>query len=324
MAVARTYGVREPLHPEIRALFDQTLAAREANPRVLDVKAMRATENLTAAFFNVGAPSVAVEREITLPGAAGDMRALVHAAAGEQLPVILYAHGGGYCVMSPDTHAKVTKDLAIGVGAVVVSIEYRLAPEYPHPAGIDDCVAAYRWLSAHAAELGGDPGRIALAGDSAGGGIVAAAAQRLAAQGETAAAVLINCGWLDITMQSPSFRTLGPDDPLIDDEVMTYWADCYMPDKSRRNDGDVSPLFEDVSNFPPACVVAASLDPLFDDNVSFAEKLKSAGRDVELLRYEGMPHVFTLFPMLSTAKPAVDAMCAFLRDRLAAPSPRSS
>jgi acetyl esterase len=316
MVTTRNYGVREPLHPEIRALFDATVAQREAQPRVLDAIVQRSTEDAMAAFFGVGAPAVAVEREVTLPGAAGDMKALVHAPAGSGLPIILYAHGGGYCVMSPQTHAKVTKDLAVGANAAVVSIDYRLAPEHPHPAGIDDCVAAYRWLRAHAADLGGDPSRIALAGDSAGGGIVAAAAQRLVAAGETPTAVLINCGWLDLNDDSPSFRAYGPDDPLIDDDVMNYWRACYQPDSKRWSDPDVSPLFGDVANFPPACVVAAGIDPLCDDGVRFAAKLRAAGRDVELLHYDGMPHVFWLFPGLSVGPPAVEAMCAWLTSKL--------
>jgi acetyl esterase len=316
MVTTRDYGVREPLHPEIRVLFDQTLAAREAQPRVLDAAVQRSQEPLLAAMFNFGAPDVAVEREIALPGAGGEMRALLHAAQGTGLPVILYAHGGGYCVMSPQTHAKITKQLANGAGAAVVSIDYRLAPEHPHPAGIDDCVAAYRWLREHAADLGGDSSRIALAGDSAGGGVVAAAAQRLVAAGETPAAVLINCGWLDLNDDSPSFRAYGPDDPLIDDDVMSYWRSSYQPDSVRWGDPDVSPLFGDVSGFPPACVVAAGIDPLCDDGLRFAAKLRDAGRDVELLHYEGMPHVFSWFPGLSTGPPAVDAMCDFLRKRL--------
>jgi acetyl esterase len=244
------------------------------------------------------------------------MKALLHAPAGTGLPIILYAHGGGYCVMSPQTHAKITKQFANGANAAVVSIDYRLAPEHPHPAGIDDCVAAYRWLRAHAADVGGDGARIALAGDSAGGGIVAAAAQRLVAEGESPAGVLINCGWLDLNDDSPSFRAYGPDDPLIDTAVMDYWRACYQPDKARWSDPDVSPLFGDVSAFPPACVVAGGIDPLCDDGLRFAAKLKDSGRDDELLHYEGMPHVFSWFPGVSAGPPAVDAMCAWMKSRL--------
>jgi acetyl esterase/lipase len=316
MVTTRDYGVREPLHPEIRALFDATLAAREAQPRVLDAVVQRSTEPILAAMFNAGAPEVAVEREITLPGADGEMKALVHAAAGEGLPVILYAHGGGYCVMSPQTHAKITKQLANRANAAVLSIDYRLAPEHPHPAGIEDCMAAYVWLRHHAGEIGGDPSRIALAGDSAGGGIVVAAAQRLVALSEKPAAVLVNCGWLDLNDDSPSFQAYGPGDPLIDTAVMDYWRACYEPDPARWRDADVSPLFGDVAGFPPACVVAAGIDPLCDDGLRFAAKLRDAGRDVELLHYEGMPHVFSWFPGVSTGPPAVDAMCAFLRSKL--------
>ena len=312
----RTYRNREPLDPEIRALFDQTLAAREANPRVLDAAVMRAGEPLIEAFFNIGAPAVAIERQIAIPGPAGEIPAAVHAPAGEGLPVILYAHGGGYCVMSTRTHAKVTKELANGVGAVVVSIDYLLAPEHPHPAGIDDCVAAYCWLRANAGELGGDPSRIAMGGDSAGGGIVAAAAQRLVAAGETPDAVLINCGWLDLRMDSTSCELYLDDDPLIDREVMEYWRACYASEPAQWSDPAVSPGLGDVAAYPPAYIVAAGIDPLCAENEAFAARLRDAGRDVTLARYAGMPHVFTYLPMISAAPPAVQAMCAWLRGRL--------
>lgn len=318
MVTTREYGVREPLHPEIRALFDATLAAREANPRVLEAAVMRTQEPLLAAMFNAGAPEVAVEREIVVAGADGEMKALVHAAEGSGLPVVLYAHGGGYCVMSPQTHAKITKQLAVGVNAVVVSIDYRLAPEHPHPAGIEDCIAAFVWLRDHASGLGGDGSRIAMAGDSAGGGIVAAAAQRLVPMGFAPAAVLINCGWLDLNDDSPSFQAYGLDDPLIDEEVMSYWRQCYQPDRERWPDPDVSPLFGEIEGFPPACIVAAGIDPLCDDGLNFAARLREAGREVELLHYEGMPHVFSWFPGVSAGPGAVDAMCTFLRERLRA------
>ena len=312
----RTYKNREPLDPQVRAFFDATLAAREANPRVLDAAVMRSQEPLLEQMFNIGAPEVAVEKQITIPGPAGGIPATVHAVAGTGLPVILYAHGGGYCVMSPRTHAKVTKELANGVGAVVVSIDYRLAPEHPHPAGIDDCVAAYRWLRDHAGDLGSDASRIALGGDSAGGGIVAAAAQRLVADGESPRAVLINCGWLDLRLNSKSCELFLDDDPLIDRAVMEYWQASYAPDASKRSDPAVSPGLGNVSSFPPAYVVAAGIDPLCSENEAFAEKLRAAGRDVTLAKYAGMPHVFTYLPGLSAGPPAVEAMCKWLRARV--------
>jgi acetyl esterase len=312
----RTYKNREPLDPQIRAFFDATLAAREANPRVLDAKVMRSQEPLLEAMFNIGAPEVAMEKEIAIPGPAGNIPATVHGVAGSGLPVILYAHGGGYCVMSPRTHAKVTKELANGVGAVVVSIDYRLAPEHPHPAGIEDCVAAYRWLGAHAGEIGGDPARIALGGDSAGGGIVAAAAQRLVAAGETPRAALINCGWLDLRMDSQSCELYLDDDPLIDREVMEYWRSCYAPKPEQWTDPAVSPGLGETADFPPAYIVAAGIDPLCSENEAFAERLQASGRDVTLAKYEGMPHVFTYLPGLSAAGPAVEATCAWLRARV--------
>ena len=127
--------------------------------------------------------------------------------------------------------------------------------------------------------------------------------------------MLINCGWLDLTMDSKSCALYLDDDPLIDREVMEYWRGSYAPDAKQWSDPAVSPGRGDVAEFPPAYVVAAGIDPLCAENEAFADRLRAAGRDVTLAKYEGMPHVFTYLPGIAAGAPAVEAMCAWLREK---------
>jgi acetyl esterase len=310
---------REPMHPGVRALFEAAYARREE--RVIDVQAQRGFDAASAVYFSMNAPQMAVDREIRIPGPRGDLRALVHAArepSGEPMRGVLYLHGGGYCIMTPETHARITKTLARDADAVVVSVEYGLAPEHPLPEGLDDCVAAFRWLRAHGSELGIDPARIAVAGDSAGGGLSAATTLRLLADGDAPPeAVLLNCAWLDLMMDSPSWEQWGDDDAFIDSAVMSHWRECYAPKPAQWRDPFASPLHGDVSSVPATCVVVGALDPLRDDGVRFAEKLRAAGRTVELVEYADMPHAWTLFPTLDTTDPALARMGEWLRKTLA-------
>ena len=312
---------RGELHPQVKTLYDGLTAARSAE-RVFEAEAMRTLDAVTAQVFSIGAPATPEPIEIQIPGPGGDIRALVFTPehiAGDLLPVLLYMHGGGFVVWSPETHAKLSKLLAIGAGAIVVSIDYRRSPEHPYPAPLDDCVEAFRWLRAHAASLGGDAGRIAVGGDSAGGNLAAATALRVIAAGEAAPeASLLICAWTDLGNATPSFTLFAPDDPILDTLVMSYFRECYAPDPSQWDDPFVSPLRGDLRAFPPTCIVIGGIDPLRDDGLLFAEKLRAAGRVVDEQFYAGMPHEFMLWvPALESGRPAIDAMCAFLRRTLA-------
>lgn len=312
---------REHARPEVKALLEMMAAARAATPRVFTPEAMREFDMAMAGAFGIGAPAVAVEKEIRIPGPAGDLRALVFAPTVSQeraLPVVLHFHGGGYVIMLPESCAKFSKQIAAGAGAVVVSLDYRRAPEHPFPAAVDDAVAAFRWLRDNAADLGGNPARIGLFGDSAGGGLAAAATLRLLADGDPPAAVGLYCPWLDLANATPSFRALGPDDPVIDDATMDYWRRSYAPDERQWDNPLASPLRGDLAGFPPACIVVAGLDPLYDDGVQFAAKLRAAGRDTELHEYADMPHEFGLYPQLTPLTDAMDRVNAFFARTLGA------
>jgi acetyl esterase len=308
---------RDGLKPEVAALLD-LLRSQRPPDRVLDYREQRALGEAMDAFFNVAPPSVAVEREIAIPGPVGDMAALVFAPQSQALlPLVLHLHGGGYVFQSTRTYATMWKTVANAVPAVVVSLDYRMAPEHPYPAAVEDAAAAVRWLRTHAGEVGGDPSRIALTGESAGGGLAPATALRLAADGdEQVRGVAIHTPWLDLTMSSESIKDLGPDDPMLDSEMLAYWRDMYVPDEAARREPQASPVFGDLSAFPPAFVAAGAIDPLCAEGEQFARALADAGRDVEFKRYEGMPHIFPTWPQLASLPEVADVTertVAFLR-----------
>ncbi|MEX2205949.1 MAG: alpha/beta hydrolase [Myxococcota bacterium] len=308
---------RAPLHPQVKVLFDMMGANRAQ--RVLEPGPMREGLGALGPLLVAGAPSVAVEREIQIPGPAGALRARVFHPSdpgGSPRPVIVYFHGGGYVVMSADTHEKLTKQLCVGAGAVVVSVDYRLAPENRYPAPLDDCLAAFRWVREHARELGGDPARIAAAGDSAGGNAAAAVSLRLIAEGVAPpTALLLLCPWTDMALDTDSMRRFGPDDGVLDTDIMTWFRDCYVKPSS-WSDPFASPLRGDLAKFPPTLVVVGEIDPLLDDGVLLAKKLEQAGRKVVLQSHAGMPHDFMLFPGIDEGARAIDGICRFAKSAL--------
>ncbi|HEY8172891.1 MAG TPA: alpha/beta hydrolase [Dehalococcoidia bacterium] len=312
---------RTGLRPEVAGLLDAARAAKAGQTEPTRIPMLRAIEKAAAVALSAGAPAIALEREVAIKTPDVTLRALVFAPVEqpEAMPVIMHLHGGGFVWMLPESYAKPSKEIAIAANAIVVSIDYRRAPEHPYPTPLDDCVAAFRWLRAHATEIGGDPSRIAIAGESAGGGLAASTTLRLLADGdEPPAAVAVASAWLDLRNASPSFRALGPDDPMIDEATMAYWRESYAPREEQWSDPMLSPVLADVSSFPPACVVVAGIDPLYDDGVSFAESLRAAGRSVELHDYEGMPHIFWCFPQLDGVNDVTDRIGAFFRRELQA------
>lgn len=310
---------RGPLDPQVRALFDLLEAGRAE--RVLEADALRRSFDALTPLLNAEAPAVASEREIHLPAEAGGCRALVFhptRPAAEPPPCLLYVHGGGFVIMSPESHARLAKALCEGAGAVVVSLDYRLAPEARYPAALDDCEAALRWLrAAGAAELGADPARVGMGGDSAGGNLTAATTLRALAAGEAPPrAALLLCPFTDAYFESDSFRRLAPDDPIIDEPLMRFFRDAYAPDGLWREPLVSVIRAEGLEGFPRTLLVAGSLDPLRDDAARFAERLRAAGVAAELAEYAGMPHDFMLFPGIDAGRRSVEETCAFLRSAL--------
>lgn len=220
------------------------------------------------------------------------------------LPLYLDIHGGGWWMGDGYPFEAATTQLAANMGAVVVSVDYRLAPEHPYPAAIDDVWAALNWMSAHAAELGGDPSRIAIGGGSAGGNLAAALALR--ARDEDGPEILFQYLLVpatDLTNETswPSFEEAG-DDYFLKVSGITRMVDAYVPDASVRAEAYVSPLrAADHQGLPPALIVTAHFDPLRDQGRAYAEKLEAAGVPVEYHDEPGAIHGFVGSPERAAA-----------------------
>ncbi len=307
-----------PLDPQARILLDQLELA--GTPPMSE----RTPEEARAGFVMLAAVAGLAEEPVptedrTVPGPAGGIPVRIYRPrADAPLPVVVYFHGGGFVIGDIATHDTTCQRLAAGVPAVVVSVDYRLAPEHRFPAAVVDCDAATAWVAAHASELGGDPARLAVAGDSAGGNLSAVVARRARdAGGPPIAFQLLVYPVTDMRCTLPSHTENGTG-YLLDTDAITWFMDNYFADADRLQP-DASPLLvEDLSGLPPAFVLTAEFDPLRDEGEAYAERLRAAGVSVTTSRYDGMIHGFYgLDSVFDSAKKATAETVSALRDALA-------
>ena len=219
-------------------------------------------------------------------------------------PSILYLHGGGYAVCSPASHRDLCARLAAASNARVVALDYRLAPEDPYPAGVEDAVAAWR-------ELAQEPGPCALGGDSAGGGLSLALMLRLRAANEPMpqCAILLS-PWVDLTCASESIDTMSDD--YLDRGALERFAEHYLQGQEPTLP-EVSPLFADLRGFPPTLVMTGGSEVFFDENRRLVERLGAAGVEVSLRVGHGMVHVWPAFaPILPEGREAIQDLGGFV------------
>lgn len=240
------------------------------------------------------APAGVVIEDLEVPSAGGDLAVRTYRAMTGELPAVLYLHGGGWALGGLDTLDHVCRRMAVEAGAVVVSVDYRLAPEHPYPAALEDCADALAWLRRSCDQLGVDGARVAVAGDSAGGNLAAALAlhdRDLPGAPPLAAQVLIYPA-LDATMNDPWMRTYrGPGLQLKDCHEI---VDFYLGDgPGVQRDPLVSPLLaDDLSNLPPTLVVTGGVDILRDHGRRYVERLLGAGVQARWSNYRRAPHAF--------------------------------
>jgi acetyl esterase len=260
---------------------------------------------------------VAEVRDLAIPGPGGaiPLRAYRPAGAGP-LPVVAYLHGGGWVMGDLETHAALQRALANASGAIVVGVDYRLAPEHPFPAAVDDSVAAVRWLHAHAAELGGDGGRIAVAGDSAGGNLAAVVALKLRDEVPLRLQMLLY-PVIDAGLDTPSYREYTTGSGLSAASMRRFW-NAYL-DGADGAHPDASPLRAgDLAGAAPAYVLTAAQDVLRDEGEAYAEALAAAGVEVEAERRAGTIHGYLRWLAVTTiAGDSVRELGAALRRALA-------
>ncbi len=247
----------------------------------------------------------------TVPGAEGDLRARVYRpeAAGP-LPTVLFLHGGGWVIGDLDTHDNMVRNVCRHARAVVVAVDYRLAPEHPFPAAADDAVAAARWVAQHLDEFGGDD-RLAVAGDSAGGNLAAVVAQVLRDDGTPLVAQFLIYPAVDAEGEYPS-RVENAKGYFLEKDTMDWFYGHYAGAWEDAKDARLSPLHHaDLAGLPPAVVVTAEYDPLRDEGEAYGKALEAAGVTAHVLRYDGMSHgFFDMGGASPAAQAAIEESCA--------------
>jgi acetyl esterase len=308
-----------PLDPAAQALLDQ-LAAAEGPP--LNEMSPAEAREVAAGLAGLGGEgeAVAAVADRTVPGPGGDLPVRVYTPAGSgPFAALLYIHGGGWVIGDIELTDSVCRALCNAAGIVVASVDYRLAPEHKYPAPLDDCMAALQWLAANAAELGVDPGRLAVGGDSAGGNLSAAVALRARDEGGPALRhqVLVY-PVTDHGTGTASYEANGTDYFLTTDMMRWFW-DHYVTSEADAANPYVSPLrAEDLSGLPAATVLTAEYDPLRDEGEAYAARLQEAGVAVTAKRYDGQIHGFwSMIGVMPAAKQAVADVAADLRRSLA-------
>jgi acetyl esterase/lipase len=295
------------LLPRVRDLLEPP--AREVG---LDEARRRFTELLARGL--AGGPDVAwTAAAVDTP--AGELPARVYRPEqGADGATVVLLHGGGWTVGDVAAYDGLARRVAARAGAVVVSVEFRRAPEHPFPAAVDDAVAATRWAVAHAAELGGDPRRVAVAGDSGGGNLAAVVCQQLRRDPARPAAALLLYPNTSRGGDAPSVREFGglPFLPLAD---MAWYTRQYVPRGTDLGDPRISPREGDLTELPPTLLVTAELDALRDSGREYAEALRTAGGVVEHLEAAGQPHGFA---HLAALAPSADAALGEALDRFRA------
>ena len=267
-------GVVPPLPiPEMRSLMKKRTARLAADPPAVGNIANRTIET-TAAKVPV--------RIYHPPG-----------AVGKALPAYIYCHGGGFVVGDLDMVETVCRTICRDAGVVVVSVDYRLAPEHKFPAGVEDTIAVVRWVAQHGGEVGIDAARLAIGGDSAGGNLAAAAAQALVGPGVVALRYQVFVYPVtDLTCSQPSYTDLGTGYPLTKERMQNY-IKLYLADPGQASHVRASPLLaRSLTGQPPALVVVAGLDPLVDEGVAYARRLQEAGCAAEVVEVADHPHGF--------------------------------
>jgi acetyl esterase len=309
-----------PLDPQARAFLDEMNSLGGQPLYTMGVDGARRVMDLLATLRPPLAPvASAVDRRI--PGPAGEIPVRVYTPNGTApFPVLVYFHGGGWVIGGLETHDGVCRALADGAGCVVVSIDYRLAPEHRYPAAAEDCYAATRWAAAHAAELGADAARLAVAGDSAGGNLAAVVSLMARDRsGPPIAFQLLIYPVTDARADTRSYRDNAEGYLLTAGDMDWFWGHYLGDEKAKGAEPYASPLrATDVTRLPPALVITAEFDPLRDEGEAYAARLKEAGVAARVTRYDGMIHgFFGMGHLMDKARAAVAESCAALEQAFA-------
>ncbi len=307
------------LHPEMVALL-QSLDELQLPP-LFAGPAPEARERIRAVVLGAQDPAaltpVAAVDDSAVPGPAGDLPVRVYRPEADgPTPTVVFFHGGGWVVGDLDTHDEPARRICHDVGAVVMSVDYRMAPEAPFPAPFEDCLAAAQYVAKHIADFGGDPARLVVAGDSAGGNLAAAVAVACRDRALPLAAQLLIYPACDLAREYPSYEENA--DGYFLTRSDTRDAIARYTEGSDRTDPRVSPLYTpDLGGLAPAVIAVAEHDPIRDDGAAYAAALEKAGTPVRLRPFEGLIIGFIGFTAASpAANAAMSSLCHDLTDLL--------
>ena len=319
IAAALARPLSGQLHPQVAAHLAQLAAMNPPPIEALSPEQVRVGFGMQLKMTAGPAAPLPVVRDLAIPGPGGAIKArLYRPSADGVLAGLVFFHGGGWVIGDLDSHDDLCRDLAAQAHCAVLAVDYRLAPEHRFPAAADDAIAATRWASEHAAELGIDPTRLAVGGDSAGGNLAAVSALAARDAGIPLAAQLLIYPVTDMAhLEGESYTACGEGYGLTA-AAMAWFRDHYLADAAAAQDWRVSPLLaSDLSRLPPALVVTAEFDVLRSEGEAYARRLAEAGVPTELARYDGMIHGFvSMAGVLDVGRQARADMARWLGARL--------
>ena len=308
----------DDVHPQVQALLDKTAELGIPKIQDMDTDAARGlVEALSAARRESYPPPpvASVEMTTTGPGFGHVPVRIYRTGQDGPAPVIVFYHGGGHVFGSLDSHDTAARFLARTVGCTLVSVDYRMGPEYPFPAAVQDAFDATRWVVARADALGVDASRLAVCGDSAGGNLAAVVSLMARDAGVAVAAQLLVYPVIDYRGGTASFTRYAKGYGILEAETVTWFRDRYLPDADMHDDWRACPRLADShAGLPPALVLVAGCDVLRDEGVAYAEQLQAAGVSVEMTEYPGMIHgFFGYLGLMDDAEAAHQRVAAYLK-----------
>lgn len=307
------------IDPGAQALLD--LIKESGRPPFHELTTDEAREAFAASRAALQPDPIALAevRDLSCPGPAGEIPLRLYRGSefveGAPQAVLVYYHGGGWVLGNLNSHDVVCREIASRADMTVISVDYRLGPEHLFPAAVDDSIAAAKWISANAADLGVDPARLAVGGDSAGGNLAAVVClDARDNNGPPIAAQVLNYPVTDMSLTQPSHKKCA-DLPPIPPKTMDWFFDRYCRTDADKTDWRAAPLLAaSHANLPPALVVVGGYDPLHDEGVDYADKMNAAGSKAEVFDMPGQIHGFlTMNKIITEANQALAAIAQYLK-----------
>ena len=311
------------LNPQMAKILELMAEAMKDRPPRVTLSPVEARAQSSAtfeAFWNADRPTLWAVYNREIPGPGGPVRVrLYDPGIARPAPCLIYVHGGGWVICNLDTHDGACRRLALAGAFMVASVEYRLAPEHKFPAGLEDCVAAVRWIAAHGAGWGVDPGRLAIGGDSAGANLALATLLSLRDAGDQLVrAGLLIYGAYAAATDTPSCHAYGDGSYILSSDDIDWFWGHYLNDAADKSNPLAAPLLADLRDLPPILLTACEFDPLLDDSRRLAARLEEAGTPHRFVFWPGVTHAcIHMTRMLDVAQNHIEDIGSWVREQLA-------